>query len=156
MSQGTRLSSLIGLVFGVVPSQSKPIVTGCGAIILRVPAVEHGVAAFGPVAAVPLFALGGQQFGEIVVVLALVGGAISGIGGGVTLVGSVQDHVGRFHALREGGLPSHHGRLARVKIILAVVGRRLAFFVDGDHDKESSTRWEPAPGATATNSELRQ
>ena len=82
-------------VFGVVLRQSKPIVMGCLAIILRVPAVEIGVAAFGPVAAVSVLVFRGQQLGEIEVVLALGGGIISDVGGSVTLVGGFHDLLAR-------------------------------------------------------------
>ena len=109
-------------MFGVVLCQSKPIVMGCRAVVLRVPAVEIGVAAFGPIAAVAVFVFRGQQSGEIEIVLALLGGNISGIGGGVTLVGGVEDLLGGIHALGKRGLPSRHGGLASFEVRLTILG----------------------------------
>ena len=102
-------------MFGVVLRQSKPIVMGCLAIILRVPAVEIGVAAFGPVAAVSVLVFRGQQLGEIEVVLALGGGLISDVGGGVTLVGGSHDLLGGLHPLGEEQLPEPLRRLRVVR-----------------------------------------
>jgi hypothetical protein len=100
----------------VVLGQSKPIVMGCLSVIFGVLAVEMGVAAFGPVVAVPLVVARGQEFGEIVVVLAPFCGAISGIRGGVSLVGGIQDPFAGLHARGKSGLPSSHGGLASFEV----------------------------------------
>ena len=99
---------------------------GCLAITLRMLAVDVGVAALGPVAAISTLVFRVQELGQIVVVLALVGCTISCIGGGVTLVGGVQDRVTGVQTLGKGGLPSRHGGLTPVEVCLTLIGLPIA------------------------------
>src|SRR4029077_12107567 len=126
-SERGQALGLVGVAFGAVLGQSNSIVMGGRPVTFRVTAVESGVTAFGPVAAVPVFVFSGQQLGAVVVVLPLVGGNIAGIGGGVTLVGGVQDCLGGLTAPRQCalpgrhfGLPGRHFGLASFEVVLAL------------------------------------
>ena len=88
----------------------EPVVSGCRAVVLRVPSVTGGGSPFGPVRAV--FAFRVQHFGEVGVVATLLGRCVAGIGDGVTLVGGGQGCLGDVYSLGLGGLAFRHGALA--------------------------------------------
>jgi hypothetical protein len=134
-------SGLVGPAFGGALSQRRPIIMGSRPVILRVRAVQTGVAAFGPVTAVPMFVRRGQQPGAVQVVLTLVGVSISGVGAGVTCVGGGQDRLGGLRALREGGFASRDFGLASFDIGLASfeIGRAT---VDAIAHGWHSTIWQ--------------
>jgi hypothetical protein len=129
----------VGVVRVSALRQLPPVVVGSRPVSPGAPTVESGVATFWPVVAIALVSRV-EHFGQVQVVLAFVGGSISGIGVDITLVCGLQDVVGGLVAVGAFGFAGRHLGLPTEEVALSSFEvRHLSFHPRAHTESEPLT-----------------